>query len=271
MSEPILLEPDTAQSPAVARPRPTEPIRGRPRLARLAAAAPERVAEGVWLIRGGIRRTMNAYLIEDGGSVVVFDTGEKGMAYPVAVAARRLGGISRIVLGHADTDHRGSAPALSALAPVHCHPDAVADAEGDGGMGRFRLDELDQHTRKQQELMHEYVWDGGPVKIDGTVTEGDEVAGFRVIELPGHAPGQIGLFRESDGIALTSDCFYMTTLWGRKTPPQVPHHAFNEDTDQARESIRKLANLEPTSCWPGHLGPLAGPDVKEQLLRAAEA
>lgn len=228
------------------------------------------MADGVWLIRGGIRRTMNAYLIEDGGSVVVFDTGEKGMAYPIAAAARRLGGIGRIVLGHADTDHRGSAPALSSLAPVHCHPDAVKDAEGDGGLGRMRLHELDWPTRKQQEFAHEHVWDGGPVKIDGTLQEGDEVAGFEVIELPGHAPGQIGLFREEDRLALTSDCFYMTTLWGRPTPPQVPHGAFNVDTDQARESIRKLAALEPATCWPGHLGPLAGPDLEQQLLHAAQ-
>src|SRR4051794_26021872 len=240
-------------------------VRARPRLARLVADEPERIAEGVWLIRGGISRTMNAYLVEDGGSVAVFDTGEKGMAAPIAAAAKRLGGISRVVLGHADTDHRGSAPALSALAPVFCHPDAVADAQGDGGMSRFRLEQLDWPTRKQQELMHAHVWDGGPVKVAGTVKEGDEVGGFRVIDLPGHAPGQIGLFRESDGLALTSDCFYMTTLWGRETPPQVPHPAFNLDSEQARQSIRKLAELDPRSCWPGHRGPLTGADVKEQL------
>src|SRR5436305_10188715 len=210
-------------------------IRGRPRLARVAAAPPERVGEGVWLIRGGIRRVMNVYLIEDGESAVVFDAGEKGMAYPIAASAARLGGISRVVLGHADTDHRGAAPALSALAPVHCHPDAVADAEGDGGVGRLRLEQLDWPTRKQQELMHAHVWDGGPVKIDGTVEGGDEVAGFEVVEFPGHAPGQVGLFRESDGLALTSDCFYMTTLWGRETPAQVPHPVVNLDTDRALE------------------------------------
>src|SRR5256885_12156196 len=121
----------------------------RSRLLRLAAAQPERVADGVWLIRGGLGRAMNAYLIEDRGSVVVFDTGEKGMAGPIASAAARLGGISRIVLGHADTDHRGSAPALRVLAPVVCHPDAVADAEGSGGRDHWRIDELPWATRMQ--------------------------------------------------------------------------------------------------------------------------
>ena len=76
---------------------------------------------------------MNVYLIEDGDGVVVFDTGEKGMAAAIAAAAERMGGLQRVVLGHGDTDHRGSAPKLSALAPVLCHPDAVGEAQGSGG------------------------------------------------------------------------------------------------------------------------------------------
>ena len=43
--------------------------------------------------------------------------------------------------------------------------------------------------RQVHKLMHRYAWDGGPVQISGTVSEGDEIAGFRVIHLPGHAPG----------------------------------------------------------------------------------
>ncbi|MFL5862157.1 MAG: hypothetical protein ACJ780_15480 [Solirubrobacteraceae bacterium] len=38
----------------------------------------------------------------------------------------------------------------------------------------------------------------------GTVAEGDEIAGFEVVDPPGHAPGLIGLFRRSDGLALIS-------------------------------------------------------------------
>ena len=242
--------------------------RSRKRFLRLAAAEPERIADGVWLIRGGLLRTMNAYLIEDGGSVVVFDTGEKGMAAAIAAAAARLGGVSRVVLGHADTDHRGSAPALSRV-PVLCHPDAVGDAEGTGGRDHWNFEQLPWLTRMVQRVMHDHVWDGGPVKIAGTLREGDEVAGFRVVELPGHAPGQIGLWRESDRLALVSDCFYLTDLWGRHVPAKLPDDAFNLDSDQARQSIRKLASLDPRTCCPGHNGPLAGPDVREQLERAA--
>ncbi len=73
-------------------------------------------------------------------------------------------------------------------------------------------------------------WDGGGVKIDGTVSEGDEVAGFRVIHFPGHAPGLIGLWRESDRLAIVSDVVYLidSTAWdgpcrgrGERAPPRL--------------------------------------------------
>jgi glyoxylase-like metal-dependent hydrolase (beta-lactamase superfamily II) len=118
-------------------------------------------------------------------------------------------------------------------------------------------------------LMHRHAWDGGPVQIAGTVDEGDEVAGFRVVHLPGHAPGQIGLWRESDRLALVSDCFYTLDMWGRSCAPRLPFAMYNFDTERARESIRKLAAMEPAAAWPGHAKPVTG-DVRSQLERAAE-
>jgi hydroxyacylglutathione hydrolase len=255
-------EPGRQEQPAPAT------MRVRPRLAGLAAAEPERIAEGVWLIRGGLTRAMNVYLLENGDGVVMFDAGEADMAPAIAVAAARMGGLKRIVLGHADFDHRGSAPALSA-APVYCHPDAVEEAEGSGGRSYMRFDKLPPWARPLYSFAPD-LWDGGPVKISGTVSEGDRVAGFEVIDLSGHAPGLIGLWRASDRLALVSDCFYMTDPIGRRVSPRTPHEAFNLDTERARESIRKLARLDPLTCCPGHLRPLTGPDVRAQPERAAE-
>jgi glyoxylase-like metal-dependent hydrolase (beta-lactamase superfamily II) len=109
------------------------------------------------------------------------------------------------------------------------------------------------------------------VKVAGTVSEGDEVAGFEVLELPGHAPGLIGLYRRDDGLALVSDCIYtLDPQTGRKGRARVPHPAFDADLEQARESIRKLAALEPSAVWAGHADPVTG-DVRAQLERAASA
>jgi glyoxylase-like metal-dependent hydrolase (beta-lactamase superfamily II)/predicted ester cyclase len=234
----------------------------------LASAEPELVAEGVWVVQGQPARC-NVYMLEDDGGVTMFDAGARTMTRAVASAGAKLGGIRRVVLGHGHTDHRGTAPALGV--PVLCHPDEVEDAEGSGGFRYWPpgLAGLPTPHRQLQLLLHRYAWDGGPVKIAATVSEGDEVAGFRVVHLPGHAPGLIGLWRESDRLALTSDCFYTLDIWGRSCPPRVPLAVYNYDTEQARASIRKLAALEPAAAWAGHAKPLTG-DVRDQLERAAD-
>jgi glyoxylase-like metal-dependent hydrolase (beta-lactamase superfamily II)/ketosteroid isomerase-like protein len=234
---------------------------------KLAGSDAQPVADGVWLVRGGLPREMNVYLIADeGGGVTVFDAGARGMARAIMAAATGLGGINRIVLGHAHADHRGSAGRLGA--PIHCHPADRADAEGDGGLHYMHLDRLPPHARLVYPSLLR-MWDGGPVEIAGTIEEGDEVSGFRVVHMPGHAPGQIALFRERDGLALTSDVFYtLDVLTGLHGRPRVAHDAFNQDTAQARASVRKLAGLAPAVAWPGHAHPLRG-DVAARLERAA--
>jgi glyoxylase-like metal-dependent hydrolase (beta-lactamase superfamily II)/predicted ester cyclase len=229
----------------------------------------ELIADRVWVVQGQPGRC-NVYLIEEDGGVTLFDAGARTMTRAVASAGARLGGIRRVVLGHGHTDHRGTAPALDV--PVLCHPDEVQDAEGSGGFRYWPPDLVGLPTPQRQihRLMHRYAWDGGPVKISETVSEGDEVAGFRVVHLPGHAPGLIALWRESDRLALSTDCFYTLDMWGRNCAPHVPEALYNFDTQQARESIRKLAALEPAAAWPGHAKPAIG-DVRVQLERAADA
>ena len=237
----------------------------------VAGSREQPIADGVWIVRGGFpARTMSVYLLEDdGGGVTVYDAGISAMTDAVAAAGARLGGIKRVVLGHADADHRGAAPGLGA--PVYCHPEEQAAAESPESLRPyFDLSKLNPVSRFLFERLLP-AWDGGPVAIAGTVSEGDAVAGFRVVELPGHAPGLIGLYRESDGLALVSDCFYtLNPLTGRKGAARVPHPAFDVDVEQARESIRKLSGLGPSAAWAGHANPVTG-DVRGELERAAAA
>jgi len=236
----------------------------------LHGAQAEAIAEGVWVVRGGRPRTMNVYLIADDGGVTVFDAGISDMTDALASATARLGGIKRIVLGHADCDHRGAAPGLDA--PVFCHPLERAAAESPSAFRDYW--DFTQLAGWAQPIYPRLLtrWDGGAVEIEGTVDEGDEIAGFRVVNLPGHAPGLIGLFREDDRLALVSDCFYtIDPQTGRHNAAHVPHPAFNCDTEQARASIRKLAGLAPSVAWAGHAEPASGDDVQLQLERAASA
>lgn len=252
--------------------RMTRAFNVRTRLAARMVGEPERVADGVWVVRGGVPKTMNVYLIEDEDGITVFDGGIQAMTRAIAMIGTRMGGITRVVLGHAHQDHRGIAAGLREQlgVPVLCHPADQADAEGDAGLRYMDLSKLNPLGRRAfPHLLR--LWDGGPVTIDGTLEEGDEVAGFRVVHLPGHAPGLIGLWRESDRLALVSDCFY--TLDPQSGVPgraRVPHPAFNHDTEQARASMRKLAAMEPAAAWPGHANPLTG-DVRTQLEQAAAA
>jgi steroid delta-isomerase-like uncharacterized protein len=240
------------------------------RLRRAASGSePEAIAAGAWIVRGAHLRNMNVYLIADEGGVTVFDAGISAMAPALVSACARLGGARRVVLGHADADHRGAAGALGA--PVYCHEAERSAAESPSSIrDYFHLDRLAPWARPvYPHLLRS--WDGGAVEIEGTVAEGDEIAGFRVVHLPGHAPGLIALFREEDRLALCSDAIYMidpeTGLWG---DARVPHPAFDLDVDQARASIRKLAALEPNIVWTGHARPVVG-DAAAQLERAASA
>jgi hydroxyacylglutathione hydrolase len=239
----------------------------------LGAGEAELIATGVWVVQGQPGRC-NVFLIEnpgEEGGVTLYDAGARTMTRAVASAGAKLGGITRVVLGHGHTDHRGTAPALGV--PVLCHPDEVQDAEGSGGWRYWPADlaGLPPGSKQVQKMLHRYAWDGGPVQIAGTVSEaeGDEIAGFRVIDLPGHAPGLIALWRESDRLALVSDLVYTLDMFGRSCPAKLPEATYNYDTEQARASVRKLAEMEPTIVWAGHAKPVTG-DVRGQLLEAAD-
>lgn len=249
----------------------------------LARPTVEPVANRVWVVRGGMdwsaialqglsgklpRRTMNVYLVKEHDGVTMFDAGVVSMAGPLKSITERMGGLKRIVLGHAHGDHRGAAPHMGV--PVICHAHARHEAETPG------MPPYQDHSKIEKLLPRlafprlSEKWDGGAVTIDSTVEEGDEIAGFEVRLFDGHAPGQIGLWRESDRLCLCSDTIYtVDPLSGGFGAARTPLDFANLDTRRAKESILKLAKLEPNEVWPGHADPVRGDDVVDQLERAA--
>ncbi len=235
----------------------------------------EPIADDVWRVQGDPGRC-NVYLLRDGDGVVAFDAGIKLMAGRIRSAAAELGGLQRIVLGHGHTDHRGAAPKLGV--PVSCHADAVPEAEGRGGWDYWDpgLGFLPLPLRIAHRALHRFAWDGGPVTIASTVRVGEEIAaGFVVVEIPGHAPGQIALWRAADRVALTSDAFYVVDLWGHSAPASLPTEGYSQDPSLARRSLDHLADLAPIVCWPGHGDALRADaelgTVADQLRAAASA
>jgi hydroxyacylglutathione hydrolase len=57
-------------------------------------------------------------------------------------------------------------------------------------------------------------------------------------------------------------------MLGRSCNPCLPLDTYNLDTEQARESLLKLAALEPAAAWSGHGQAVTG-NVRVQLERAA--
>jgi glyoxylase-like metal-dependent hydrolase (beta-lactamase superfamily II) len=234
----------------------------------------ERVGEGIEVLRLQAtvhpHKTTNIYFLQDDDGVLVYETGSVGNADEIRRAAAERGGITRIVLSHAHADHRGGASQLAA--PIFCHPAERPGAEGDGWLdGGYDLSKIEDPAVRAvvPRALHEL--DGGPLAIEDTVSGGDAVAGFEVIHLPGHTPGQIGLWRESDRVAIVSDAVFMWdpfTIDGLPGDVRLPPPAIRPDDQAARASVRHIAELEPTTVWLGHYGPITE-NVTEQLASAA--
>jgi glyoxylase-like metal-dependent hydrolase (beta-lactamase superfamily II) len=95
--------------------------------------------------------------------------------------------------------------------------------------------------------------------VDRRLREGDEVAGFKVLDTPGHSLGHVAFWRESDRVLVLGDVLngmnLLTSIPGLREPPGV----FTPDPARNRESIRKIAALEPALVCFGHGPPLRDP------------
>jgi glyoxylase-like metal-dependent hydrolase (beta-lactamase superfamily II) len=218
-----------------------------------------------------VQRTTNIYLLDDDGGVVVYETGSAGAAGAIRRAAAERGGITRIVLSHAHADHRGGASRLDA--PIFCHPDERPGAEGDGwAKDGFDFSKLRNPLVRAVTPLVLRAMDGGPLDVAGTLAEGDSVAGFQILHLPGHTPGQVGLWRESDRLAIVSDAVFVWdpfSIAGLPGRVRLPPPAVRPDDTAARASMRRIAALDPATVWLGHYGPVTG-DVPAQLEHAAD-
>lgn len=85
--------------------------------------------------------------------------------------------------------------------------------------------------------------------------EGMELFGWRVVHLPGHTLGQVGLLRE--GVLVAGDA-----LRGRGLPPRF----INEDHALAQKTVRKILDLGVERIHIGHGRPLSRDEV-EALAR----
>jgi glyoxylase-like metal-dependent hydrolase (beta-lactamase superfamily II) len=100
---------------------------------------------------------------------------------------------------------------------------------------------------------------GRGVPVARRLREGERVWDFEVLETPGHAPGHIALWRETDRVLILGDVVTNQNVWtglpGLREPPRV----FTPDPELNRVSARRLAALEPRLVCFDHGKPLSSP------------
>jgi glyoxylase-like metal-dependent hydrolase (beta-lactamase superfamily II) len=198
------------------------------------------LAPGVWRLDEFPRPLINVYLAED----VLIDAGRNWDAGRIR---KQLTGreISMLALTHVHADHQGSAKVVCEERgiPLACHEDDVDAMEG-----RRPVSATEHPVAKTFARL----WQGPPHKVDRTLREGDEVAGFRVIHAPGHALGEVIFWRESDRVAICGDVIRNISYVTLRARLDEPPLDLTPDPVENRRSIRKLADLNPSLILPGH-------------------
>jgi glyoxylase-like metal-dependent hydrolase (beta-lactamase superfamily II) len=207
----------------------------------------KQLADGVWHLNTFfLPNAINAYLIED----VLVDSGTRQSG---AKILKQLQGhqVSAHALTHAHPDHQGSSHRLCEGLGV---PLWVGEADADAAENPDLIRERQPASAMARFYVGIFMGPGHPV--DRMLHEGDEVAGFEVLDVPGHSAGHIALWRESDRVLILGDVLtnmdQLTGLPGLHEPKPY----LTPDPAQNRDSARKLAALEPKLVLFGHGAPL---------------
>ncbi len=208
----------------------------------------KQLADDVHLLGGLPPFAINVYLIGD----VLIDAATRRAGSRIL---RQLRGrdVRTHVLTHAHPDHQGASHEVcEALGvPLWCG-ERDADAVEDG---RIR----ERQPKHPLNTLIDRVWTGPAHPVARRLREGDEVAGFEVLDVPGHSSGHIALWRVADRTLICGDVFTnLDTLTGWPGLYE-PKSFFTPDPSRNRESMRRLAALEPELVLFGHGRPLRDP------------
>ena len=204
------------------------------------------------------RNGVNAYVLGD----VLVDTGLRTSAKKIkeALGSREL---KAIALTHAHGDHGGSARKLARDLGL---PVWVGSADREAAE-TGKVVAKSPYDKPGLSLIAGAMGNMPSVSIARDLREGDELtAGFTVLDTPGHSPGHVSFWRESDRVLICGDVFFnmhvLTAVPGLRQPPGP----FTVDPAQNRASERRVAGLDAATAAFGH-GPVLEGDAAEQIGR----
>ena len=206
----------------------------------------KQLADGVWQVSGFPPNAINVFVIED----VLIDASTR---YATRRILRQVDGhrISAHALTHAHPDHQGASHNVCARLGV---PFWVGEADADAAERPELIGQRQPDHFMAQLFVKTCTGPGHPV--DRRLAEGDEVAGFQVLHVPGHSAGHVAFWRESDRVLIAGDVLNNMNVMTGITGLHEPRVEFTNDPPLNRESARRLASLEPAVVCFGHGPPL---------------
>jgi glyoxylase-like metal-dependent hydrolase (beta-lactamase superfamily II) len=231
---------------------------------------------------------VNVYFVGDphaerGGWVLV-DAGMPRSAGAIIRAAEDRFGPGAtpraIVLTHGHFDHVGALPELLKAwpnVPVYAHEMEMPYLTGKSsypppdpmvGHGMFSLMSV-LYPKKPIDISDRVF----ALPTDGTIPQ---MPGWQWIATPGHSPGHVSLFRESDRTLIAGDAFVTTrqesvlSVLTQRLEMNGPPRYFTPDWDAARDSVRKLWDLRPFVAATGHGVPMRGAALARDLQNLSE-
>jgi hydroxyacylglutathione hydrolase len=207
------------------------------------------LAPGLQQLRGFPPNAINVYLLGD----VLLDAATRQGERRIL---RELGGrpLSAHALTHAHPDHQGSSHAICERfgIPLWCGEGDVHAMQTPGGVAASA-------PPSWQTFVQRRYWAGPAHPVARALAEGDEVAGFAVLETPGHSPGHLAYWRESDRVLVLGDVLTNVNVLTGRPGLHEPLRAFTPDPARNRASARRLAALRPALVCFGHGPPLRDP------------
>jgi hydroxyacylglutathione hydrolase len=209
----------------------------------------KQLADDLYQLSGWPPNAINVYLVGD----VLLDAATRQAERRIM---RQLAGrtVATHVVTHAHPDHQGSSHAICERLdiPLWCGEGDVPAMETPGAI-------VNPKAPRWLNRLQQSLWTGPAHPVSRALHEGDEVAGFTVLQTPGHSVGHISLWRESDRTLIVGDVLgnmhFITGMPGLHLPPDL----FTPDPARNRESARRLAALEPALACFGHGTPLRDP------------
>src|SRR4051812_44312071 len=142
-----------------------------------------------------LANVVNAFLLED----VLVDAGTRQSRRTIL---RQLEGhdVSTHALTHAHPDHQGASHEVCEALGI---PFWVSERDADAAENPELIRQRQPNNRVARFYIRIFMGPGHPV--DRQLHDGDEVAGFKVLDVPGHSAGHIAFWRESDGVLVLGD------------------------------------------------------------------